>query len=198
MEVIKMSAKLYAPGAAVDGHEILAAFHRWIVAQGVPGHTWIDVADYSHVSGGPGIVLVGIEANVSFDQADGTWGIVYTRKQAWPGSLDLTGRIRETMRETAQCATMLAGDPVFAARLAFATDRFLIRLNDRLAAPNSERTLGQARAALTAAGETVWGEGVTIEHHPARLSLFEAILRGTTPVTLETVVGRLTTRPGTA
>jgi len=191
MDVIKMSAKLYAARASVEPGEILAAFHRWIVAQSFAGHTWIDVADYSHVQGGPGVMLIGIEANVSVDQSDGTWGVVYTRKQPWPGSGDLTGRLRATMHGAAQCATILAGDPVFAGRVEFATDRWLIRFNDRLIAPNSERTLSQARAALASAGEAVWGTGVKIEHHPSRLALFEAIIRGEKAIALDAMLGRL-------
>jgi hypothetical protein len=191
MDVTKMSAKLYATRASVEPGEILATFHRWIVAQSVAGHTWIDVADYSHVKGGPGVVLIGIEANVSADEADGTWGVVYTRKLPWVGSPDLTARIRATMHGTAQSASILASDSVLADRLEFATDRMLVRFNDRLAAPNSERTLSQARGALTSAGESVWGDGVTIEHHASRLSLFEAMVRGANPVTLDAMLGRL-------
>jgi hypothetical protein len=191
MDVFKISAKMYAARAAVEPGEILAGFHRWIVAQSTPGHTWIDVADYSHVQGGPGVVLVGIEANVSVEQSDGTWGVVYTRKQPWPGVADLAWRLRKAVHGAAQCAGVLAGDPLFAGRIEFATDRVLLRLNDRLEAPNSERTLSQVRGALTAVGESIWGAGITIEHHPARLALFEAIVRGSQSVGLTTVLGRL-------
>jgi hypothetical protein len=55
----------------------------------------------------------------------------------------------------------------------------LIRLNDRLAAPNSERTLGEVRAAVTLAGQSIWGDGVTIEHHPSPRALFEVVVGGT-------------------
>jgi len=182
-----MSAKVYAATATIETGEIVAAFHRWIVAQSFAGHTWIDVADYNHVKGGPGVVLVGIEANVSFDQADGTWGVVYTRKQPWPGLLDLTGRLRATVWAAAEAAAILMADPAFASRLDFATDRVLIRLNDRLTAPNTQQTLEEAKSALTSIGQEIWGTGVTIDGHPAKLSLFEASLRGTHPITLETM-----------
>lgn len=191
MDVIKMSAKLYAATARIEPGDIVAAFHRWIVAQSFAGHTWIDVADYNHVKGGPGVVLVGIEANVSFDQADATWGVVYTRKQPWPGSLDLTGRLRATMHAAAESAAILTADAAFAGRLDFATDRILIRLNDRLTAPNTQQTLDQAKSALTSIGQAIWGTDVTIDHHPAKLSLFEATLRGTHAITLETLQRQL-------
>jgi hypothetical protein len=191
MDVFKISAKLYAARWAVEPGEILAAFHRWIVAQNMAGHTWIDVADYSHVHGGPGVVLVGIEANVSVEQSDGTWGVVYNRKQRWPDAPDLIGRLSAAVRGAAQCAAIFSVDPVLAGRIDFTGDRVLIRLNDRLLAPNSERTLSQARGALIATGQAIWGDGVTIEHHASRLSLFEAIVRGNKPTTPEAIIGRL-------
>jgi hypothetical protein len=196
MNVFKMSARVYAARSAVESGEILAAFHRWIVAQSFAGHTWIDVADYSHVKRGPGIVLVGIEANVSADEADGTWGVVYARKQPWPGSPDLAGRLRATMQAAVQCAAVLAADPVFAGRLDFAGDRMLIRFNDRLAAPNTRETFADALPALTSAGESIWGSSVTVEHRAAPLALFEAVIRGGGAVTLDAMLARQSSGQG--
>ena len=186
-----MSAKLYARGAAPEPGVMVATFHRWIVAQSFAGHTWLDVADYNHVKGGPGVMLIGIEADVSIDMADGAWGVVYTRKQAWSGSPDLTARLRATMREAVRCAAMLAADPALAGRMDFATDRIRVRLNDRLAAPNNEETLGRMQPALLEAGERVWGDGVTIEHHPSPGALFEAVVIGGRAIAIEAMQRQL-------
>ena len=45
-----------------------------------------DVADYSHMHAGPGIVLVANDANVSIDESDDRRGLLYSRKSPLSGS----------------------------------------------------------------------------------------------------------------
>ena len=58
-------------------------FHSWI--QATDG-TYHDVADYSHMKSGPGIVLVAHDANVHIDETGGRRGLLYNRKTPLPGS----------------------------------------------------------------------------------------------------------------
>ena len=48
-------------GASLE--PLIPVFHGWIENQVAKDELLIDVADYSHVPAGPGIVLIGHEAN---------------------------------------------------------------------------------------------------------------------------------------
>src|SRR5580658_7505760 len=63
---------------------LIPVFHSWIENQN--GHELlIDVADYSHVPAGPGVVLIGHEGNYSVDNTDDRLGVRYNRKAAVDG-----------------------------------------------------------------------------------------------------------------
>jgi len=66
---------------SIDQGEAIAVFHRWIQDRVCP-EMLIDVADYRHVPNGPGVMLIGHEANYSLDSAKGRLGLLYSRKQA--------------------------------------------------------------------------------------------------------------------
>src|SRR6266436_9799720 len=83
----------------LDG--VIPVFHSWIQAQ-VSEELLLDVADYRHVHGGPGIVLIGHEADYSLDNTDNRWGVRYNRKTAARG--DNQERLKQAAR-----AALLAG-----------------------------------------------------------------------------------------
>src|SRR5690349_3838270 len=73
-----------------DPQPFIGVFNDWIQRQPTPRRVTpellIDVADYRHVNHGPGLLLIGHEANYSLDQAEGRWGLLYARKAAVDGS----------------------------------------------------------------------------------------------------------------
>ena len=62
----RISVKLFTtdPEAEVDLHKYIRVFHEFIKEKKVEG-LLIDVADYSHVPEGPGIVLIGHDVDYS-------------------------------------------------------------------------------------------------------------------------------------
>lgn len=58
---LMLSLRFRASGASVVS-KVIATFHEWIAARALD-EVLIDVADYSHVPGGPGVVLVGYDHN---------------------------------------------------------------------------------------------------------------------------------------
>jgi hypothetical protein len=108
-----------------DLTEFIPVFHGWIQRQALPGHLLIDVHDYSHVFHGPGILLVGHEANLSIDEAEGRRGLAYIRKQ--PAALP-------EIIAAAQSAAKLLGDEQ---GVSFDASHYEIFCNDRLAAPTA-------------------------------------------------------------
>src|SRR5438034_10964071 len=128
--------KIFASEAAVDLGDAIPVFHRWIQDRVCP-EMLIDVADYRHVPNGPGVMLIGHEANYSLDTAKGRLGLLYSRKQ--PG-----GAAQENLRQAFDAAVAacrrLEAEPEFAGKLKFDIGDCEISINDRLLAPNAENT----------------------------------------------------------
>jgi hypothetical protein len=120
----KFGIRLFLAGNARPVAEFIPIFHGWIQRKALAGHQLIDVHDYSHVAGGPGILLVAHEANINFDGQS----LTYTRKQ--PATL------AETLAHARQAAKLLEL-PVAA--------QFEVFVNDRLA----EVTVAQIAAVVT-------------------------------------------------
>ncbi len=115
--------------------EMIPLFHRWIQNSAVEG-LLIDVADYSHVPDGPGVLLVGHEGNYALDMSGGRPGVLYYRKQPVEG--DLAQRLRSVCATALRAADLLERDEAVAA--AIRGDEMQIFANDRLAAPNDAAT----------------------------------------------------------
>jgi hypothetical protein len=73
----KFGVRLFLAGKTKPVVEFIPIFHGWIQRKALAGHQLIDVHDYSHVTGGPGILLVAHEANLNFDGQS----LTYIRKQ---------------------------------------------------------------------------------------------------------------------
>ena len=70
-----------ADPSAIDLADAVGVFHRWIKERACP-EMLIDVAEYRHVPAGPGVMLIGHEANYSFDERENRLGLLYNRKEA--------------------------------------------------------------------------------------------------------------------
>jgi len=148
-ELEKFAVKFFAidPGA-VELVRVVPVFHRWIQEHSVPG-ILIDVADYSHVPHGPGVVLVGYEADHSLDLSEGPLGLFYARKRPQAGSL--SERLRAAFQSALRACQILEAEPELGGRLRFRRDDPLLVLNDRLLAPNTPATFEALRPELEAA-----------------------------------------------
>jgi hypothetical protein len=71
---------------AVSLASVVPVFHRWIQV-GRTDELLLDVADYRHVHHGPGIILVGHEADYAVDTSGGRVGLRYVRKRSLPVTL---------------------------------------------------------------------------------------------------------------
>ena len=158
----RFAVKLYLdPRSALAPRACIEIFHRWIQQGAVPG-LLIDVADYTHLTGGPRVVLVAHEGNYALDDADGRMGLVYTRKQPLEGTLP--------ERLAAAAAMLLAA----AARLerdtadggdggaVFLGSEIAVVGNDRLAAPRTAEAETALRVALAPFGARLF-DGAAVE-----------------------------------
>jgi hypothetical protein len=146
MELHRIGVKFFiADAAAVQLETFIPLFHEWIQKQALAAHLLIDVHDYSHVHNGPGILLVAHEGNFSIDMRDGRPGLMYYRKT--PTTLSPVEHFTTVFRSALQACRLLEKD----ARMRFNFDEFAVVANDRLNAPNSDRTFADLEPALSAA-----------------------------------------------
>jgi hypothetical protein len=107
-------------------------FHSWIQATDGLYH---DVADYSHMKNGPGIVLVAHDANVHIDETGGRRGLLYNQKIPLPGSNQ--EKLCVVLRAALENCRKLEHEPAVRTKLKFSGDEVLISINDRLLVPNT-------------------------------------------------------------
>lgn len=147
-DIVRIGAKLYAenPGVIVPD-DYVPLFHGWIQRRVLDG-TPIDVADYKHVPDGPGIMLIGHEADRALDFGEGRLGIVYQRKREGEGTLE--ERFAAAIAAADRTAADIEADPA-ANGVRFGRDEILLRVNDRLRAPNGDTALEELRSPIVAA-----------------------------------------------
>lgn len=153
MDLQKIGVKFFARGADDPPlADFISVFHSWI--QETDG-AYVDVADYTHVKAGPGVLLVAHAANVSLDEQDRRRGLVFNQKTALPGSnLD---KLRHVLQQAAQYCRRLEQEPSLLGKLVFRGDAVAICVNDRLLAPNTLETFAALRHDLEAAGAALFG-----------------------------------------
>lgn len=153
MELQKINIKFFAKNeTTVPWESTLHLFHSWIRES---DGEYYDVADYTHVHAGPGIVLVAHQANVSMDHADGRLGLLYNQKQTLEGSNQ--EKLRRTFRQAVAYCQKIEQEPSLGGRLRFRGDEALFLVNDRLLAPNNVTTFNRLRTDLEAVAEQLFG-----------------------------------------
>jgi hypothetical protein len=146
--IVRIGAKLYAENPdALDLPALIPLFHGWIQDRRLDGVP-IDVADYAHVPDGPGVMLIGHEADRALDLGEGRPGALYQRKRQGEGSLE--DRLAAAIEAADALADGIEDDPA-AGGVRFGRDEILIRVSDRLNAPNDDLTLDALRPAIEAA-----------------------------------------------
>src|ERR1700741_2852788 len=95
---------------------LIPVFHSWIQGQ-VLEELLLDVADYRHVPGGPGVVLIGHQANYSVDDTDDRLGVRYNRKAEVDGGNHKA--LRQAMRANLIACQRLEAEPSLERKLQF-------------------------------------------------------------------------------
>jgi hypothetical protein len=148
MHASKLQLKLFADrGADLPVETFIPVFHRWIKHHVLP-ELVIDVANYAHVPDGPGVVLIGDANDYFLDLSlGGKLGLLGSRKRHAPAPAD---RLADLFRRTAHAALLLEREPALEGKLSFRTDEWLLRINDRLAAPSTPAGFAPVSQALQA------------------------------------------------
>lgn len=157
----KIGLKIFArEGSDVRPEEFLGIFQRWIQDEKLSG-ILIDVADYSHVRNGPGILLVSFDEHFSMDGFGGRLGLSYHRKSPMEGSS--ADRLRRALKSLMRAARTLEEEPALEARLKFRTDEIEFFLEDRLKFPNATETFEAVRGDLESGFAGLFRRNVSIE-----------------------------------
>jgi hypothetical protein len=131
--------------AAIELADAVPVFHRWIKDNRCP-ELLIDVADYRHVTAGPGVMLIGYEANYSLDNRENRLGLLYNRRTALEGTFQ--SRLAQAHGAALEACERLEQEAPFLGKLEFDRDTLEIFVNDRLLAPNTNETWEAVRPEL--------------------------------------------------
>ena len=159
-ERIRVKIALENP-QALELASLTPIFHSWIRERTVDG-LLLDVADYAHVPNGPGILLIGHEADYALDLAEGTPGLVYDRKRGW-GEQSLRERMSTAIRGALAGVAALEVEKKLPAPLRFRLDKIDIAFVDRLNTPNTEETAARLLPEVETQLTSLFG-AVTVSH----------------------------------
>jgi hypothetical protein len=121
----------------IDLEPLIPIFHGWIQDQGWE-ELLLDVADYRHVHAGPGVILIGHEANYSVDNANNRPGVRYNRKAALEGSNQ--DRLKQATEAALRACERFESEPSLNGKFRFNGQEIEISINDRLLAPKNPAT----------------------------------------------------------
>jgi hypothetical protein len=156
---------------SVDLDPLIPVFHSWIQGQ-IWEELLLDVADYRHVQGGPGVLLIGHEADYSLDNTDNRLGVRYNRKAVLDGGNQ--DRLVQATRAALKASQRLEEHSTLNEKLKlhFNGREIEIFVNDRALAPNREDTRLAAKADLQAFADHLFGGGeysLSFDGDPRRL-----------------------------
>jgi hypothetical protein len=172
-----VNVKLFVENSAerLDLEPLIPVFHNWIQDQ-VFDELLIDVADYRHVPAGPGVMLIGHQANYSVDNTDDRLGVRYNRKAPLDGSNQ--DRLAQAARSALNACQKLEGDQRLKGGLRFNGREIELFINDRALAPNSDATRSGADPEFQAFCKKLFGGAeYSLSYDQDRRHLFGAVAK---------------------
>jgi hypothetical protein len=146
MDLHKFGIKFFAENSEqIDLLKLIPIYHRWI-QQDALDDLLIDVADYSHIPGGPGVMLIAHEGNYALDETGHERGVVYYSKHRLPG--ELADRFALVASKALKAAQLMSNDAQLEGTLRLPGNRLMLFANDRLAAPNTDGAYEELEPAL--------------------------------------------------
>jgi hypothetical protein len=158
---------------------LIPVFHSWIEAQN-GDELLIDVADYTHVPSGPGVVLIGHEGNYSVDNTGNRLGVRYNRKAACDGGNQ--DCLTQAARSALTACRRLEAEPRLGGKFRFNGQDIEIFINDRLVAPNNASTREAFDGDFHLFSQKLFrGKEYSISYGTDPRSLFTAFVRAARP-----------------
>jgi hypothetical protein len=160
MNVQHINIKFFIENSeAINLADYAAVFNSWIQKQALE-ELLIDVADYLHVHNGPGIMLIGHEADYSLDHRAGRLGLLYNRKAQLEGTTQ--EKLAQAVGATLNAAQILQKEN----GLKFNGSEVQVIVNDRLLVPNTAEALEALEPDLKAFFNRLYNGGdYVLTHH---------------------------------
>lgn len=176
----------------LDLDAVVNVFHSWIQDQ-VSDELLLDVADYRHVHHGPGIVLIGHEADYSIDNTDGQLGLRYNRKARHGGSNG--DRLTHVARAALVAAERLQADARLNGKCNFNGQHIQIFVNDRVIAPNVAETREAIEPEFRAFLDLLFSDAAySLDFEPSARRLLSATVKANEPLTVSNLLANLEAR----
>jgi hypothetical protein len=187
-----VNVKLFlADAAGLDLEPLIPIFHSWIAGRAFE-EMLLDVADYRHVPSGPGVIVIGHEADYSVDNAGNRLGVRYNRKTAVDG--DNRHALLQAARAALTACQRLEEEPRFGGKLRFGGREIEIFINDRLLAPNRAETFEAVRGDLDAFARKLFGDAdYSLSYDSSRdpRSLFSVTLKSSSAFSIAELLQNL-------
>jgi hypothetical protein len=153
MQLTRFGLKLYADVSNdFSAERVIPVFHGFIRDHELDD-VLVDVADYSHVHDGPGVVLIGHATDHYLDLSEGRPGLLFSRKREGPeGAFE---RLKDAFSRALGACDRLAREPGLGLR--FRTDEARLSVLDRLQARNDDASFAALRPDLERALAAVYG-----------------------------------------
>lgn len=173
----------------LDLEPVIPVFHSWIQDR-VCEELLLDVADYRHVEGGPGVVLIGHEANYSVDKSDNQLGVRYNRKAVLGGSNQ--DRLEQASRAALAACQRLESDARLQGKLRFSGQEMEISINDRLLTSNRNGTREAIQSELqTFLQRLLGGKPFSLQVDPDPRRLLSVSVKTAEPFTVGDLLNNL-------
>jgi hypothetical protein len=189
MDFQHVNVKLFVEGSEASLEPLVTVFHRWIQEK-VFDELLLDVADYRHVYAGPGVILIGHEANYSLDNTDNELGVLYNRKAVVEGTNQ--DRLKQAARSVLTACQRLEAEPKLNGQIHFAGKRIDLTINDRFLAPNEPATRAAFEPELKEFCKKLFGGNgysAAFEENPRKR--FGVSLQASQPIAAETLLANL-------
>ena len=186
MNIQHVNIKFYLEDPeSVNLADFAAVFNTWIQKQRLE-ELLIDVADYLHVHNGPGIMLIGHEADYSLDNRAGRLGLLYNRKE------QLEGTTEEKLAQATRAALTVAQILERENGLKFNGSEVHMIINDRLLVPNTVETLTALEPDLKSYfGQLYNGAEYSLSHNDDRRERFTVNVKTESKLDVDTLLKNL-------
>lgn len=190
MDLQKIGIKFLAEeGSTVKLVEFIPVFHRWIQNKSLDD-LLIDVADYSHVYAGPGVLLIAHEGNYSMDETGNCRGVAYYNKREL--KCDLPERLVTVCRKALLACELLGKEKELKDRIKVSGNVMQVFANDRLSAPNSDETYELLEPVLKGFLNKLFpGSGYTLVRESDAKERFQVTVKANEAVAIDTLLNRL-------
>ena len=193
MNVQHINIKLFIENPqSVNLADYSAVFNNWIQRH-VTEELLVDVADYLQVHHGPGLILIGHEADYSLDNRTGRLGLLYNRKKQLEGTTQ--EKLAQAARAVLNAAQLLEKEN----GLQFNTREIQVLINDRLLSPNTMETFVTLEPELRTFFDKLYnGTEYEINYKTDPRERFTVEIKAVTRFDVETLLNTISLEPAHA